>query len=323
MSLLHFSRRAVVMIAGLSLFAGCEGQNAVAPTAMSPQRVTAFGHAGKSWMLPGASSGDLIYAVGGCGGTCVLSYPNGKFVGQVATGGTAICSDTRGNVFISNDYAVTEYAHGGTTPIATLSLPGGLGAGCAVDPETNNLAVAFAGSGVDIAIFPGEQGPPVLYASHIGSLYCSYDEDGNLFVDGYDGNQVALAEMPSGSDEFTKLSLNSLSGTPGQMQWDGQHITLEDRSAKSTAIEQLSISGSAATVVGATRLKNIGHRATASWMADGQVIVPYVLRNGTGANAIGIWNYPKGGKAQRKIKHFGSYREHTLDFQGVTVSTAP
>jgi hypothetical protein len=33
---------------------------------------------GKSWMEPNTSSRDLIYATGGCGGVCVLSYPAGK-----------------------------------------------------------------------------------------------------------------------------------------------------------------------------------------------------------------------------------------------------
>lgn len=53
-----------------------------------------------------------------------------------------LCSDVSGKVWIVSDSAspvIIEYAHGGTTPIATLSDPDGQPEGCAVDPSTEIL----------------------------------------------------------------------------------------------------------------------------------------------------------------------------------------
>jgi len=60
---------------------------------------------------------------------------------------TGLCVDAQGNVFVptwqgesgTRGY-VYEFAHGGSTPIATLSDPGGA-FGCSVDLTTGNLAV--------------------------------------------------------------------------------------------------------------------------------------------------------------------------------------
>ena len=84
----------------------------------------------------------------------------GKLVGtfDVGFGGSygesGDCTDANGNVFISNDDNVFEYAHGGTEPIATLDLPGSNAIGCSVDPTTGNLAVVFSGSGKNVAVVP-------------------------------------------------------------------------------------------------------------------------------------------------------------------------
>jgi hypothetical protein len=159
-------------------------------------------------MLPGSSSGDLLYATGGCGGTCVLSYPDGLLVGSIVISGEVegACSDANGDVFIANDAQVFEYAHGGTYPIATLRLPGDHAYGCAIDSKTGNLAVVFAGTGANVAIFTDAEGTPALYNSHISSIYCGYDSKGNLFVSGYNGAQDAIAELQYGSGDFLLLS---------------------------------------------------------------------------------------------------------------------
>ena len=48
-----------------------------------------------------AARGDLLYVAGGCGGTCVLSYPAGKVVGSLPVAGVGLCSDKRGNIFLA------------------------------------------------------------------------------------------------------------------------------------------------------------------------------------------------------------------------------
>jgi hypothetical protein len=279
----------------------------------------AKGH-GHSWVKPGTSGQDLIYAVGGCNGTCVLSYPNGAFIAALPTGGLGICSDTAGNVFISDDNQVVEYQHGGTSPIRTLSLPGNDAAGCSVDPGTNTLAVVFKGTSNDIALFANEKGSPTLLTTGIDSQYCGYDGSGNLFVDGFSNHQNKLVELTKGSSSFTLLTISNLPGIPGQVQWDGTYITYQ--SVTPPSISRLTVSGSSASIVGTTLFKSINKRTSASWLYNNRAIIPYYNR-GPRVNLIGLWKYPKGGKVQTSIRHFASYQKRSIDFQAVTLSMAP
>jgi hypothetical protein len=324
MDLLRSSRRASVIVAAIMLFAGCGGtQSGSSGPTITPQGVSPGRNATKSWMKPGSSSGDLIYATGGCLGTCVFSYPSGTFVGSLSTSASGgICSDSSGNVFIPDDAQVFEYAHGGTTPIATLSLPGDNANGCAIDPTTGNLAVVFMGSKGNVAIFSGAQGKATQYASNISSSYCGYDNAGNLFVDGYTHESFGFSELPAGASNFTTLSISQNVGGPGQVQWDGSHITWEGLNAGDTTVSRLAISGSGAIIVGATRFKGIRRYAIQSWIYGNRIIIPYSKR-GFFRKTIGIWSYPKGGNIRISIRDFGSFQKSTMHFRGVTLSVTP
>ena len=175
----------------------------------------------------GGEERGLIYAVNGCGGTCVLSYPDGKLVGEL-TGvqGLAACSDSKGNVFISEQSDVVEYAHGGTSPIATYNTAYNPPSGCSVDPESGDLAVVNGGY---VAVFPAGSKNPTSYDTMLNAQYCGYDNDGNLFVDGFDGQSVGLSELPKGSDGFEMLSFEQNYGDPGQIQWDGKYLSYESQ----------------------------------------------------------------------------------------------
>ena len=219
------------------------------------------------------------------------------------------------------DSKVTEYAHGGASPVATLTLPGSAAAGCAVDPITNSLAVVFQ---TQVAVFQNEQGTPTVYPTHIDAFYCSFDANGDLFVDGYGGNSgadYALAELASGAPDFTTISVNNSVGGPGQLQWDGQYLAYQsfDKFGK---ISRLQISGSSATIVSTTSFKSVQHRVAQSWLYSGQIMFPYNIR-GSRANVISTWKYPQGGKATDTIRKFASYKKREIEFTGVTVSVAP
>ncbi len=274
-------------------------------------------------MKRGSSSGDLIYATGGCGGTCVISYPALTLVGELPSAGNAICSDSLGNIFIPVGGSAIEYAHGGSEPIAVLDLPYGQDAsGCSVDPQTNNLAVVFKGKNADVAVFANEQGTPTLYGTGLDSKYCGFDNKSNLFVNGYgDGLAYTIAELPAGSSTFSTYQLPNSVGTPGQVQWDGQYITYQSEGVPSI-ISRLSIAGSKATVVSTVVLKNIRHRQLQSWIYDGTIIVPFNDR-GSRQNIVGIWKYPKGGKIVKSIRKFDSFKKRDIDFQGVALSVSP
>jgi hypothetical protein len=317
-----FGHYAVSACAAVAMLAGCGGSQPPigAPGAMPQSRALAR-HAdrGTSWMLPEAKNEDLIYAVGGCGGTCILSYPKGKLVGEIpgyfSNYFEALCSDSNGNVYLTDDTQVVEFAHGGTTPIATFSLPGTQAFGCSVDPMTGNLAVVFNISSV--AVFSSGSSNPAVFSALLEASYCGYDNSSNLFVDGYDSDKSALAELPKGGDSFEKLSLDQSVGQPGQVQWDGEHLSYEAIGRGQNTISQLSVSGSSVTVVGQTVLRRVRGGLEQSWIYKDSVIAPYGRRS----NAIGIWKYPTGSSV-KLITKFGGYDHKRFFFTGATLSLA-
>jgi hypothetical protein len=322
---LDFSRYALSACAAVAMLAGCGGSQPPtgAPGAMPQSSAIATrAERGKSWMLPSASNGDLIYATGGCGGVCLVSYPAGKLVDSISVDGGVggDCSDSTGDVFVTNNTEVLEYAHGGTSPIATLSLPGDYAAGCSIDPSTGNLAVVFSGSGANVAIFPDATGTPTTYESHIVSYYCGYDNAGNLFVSGLNGHQAGLSELPVGESTFSVVSINGSFDGFGQVQWDGKYVTVEGRNSGDIKVSRLQISGSTATIVGETRFKGGLRNAFQSWIYGNRILVPYSIR-GQRVNKISVWSYPKGGKPVINFGQFGQTK--WTKFAGVTVSVTP
>src|SRR3984957_8381240 len=172
------------------------------------------------------SSQDLLYADTDSGMIFVYSLPDGKFEQSFHVGLSSVleCSDAAGDVFVtspnlSGSGSVYEFAHGGSTPIATLADPGAAYA-CAVDPTTGNLAVANSNDPGnpydphygDVAIYAGAQGQPTMYYSSVFTepFSCTYDHGGNLYIlasaEGYDYPQ--LARLPHGSGSFERISVD-------------------------------------------------------------------------------------------------------------------
>jgi hypothetical protein len=289
----------------LTILAGCGG-------GMLSQGAPVSGLAAGNTTLQ-AARGDLLYVTGGCGGTCVLSYPKGKVVGSLSVAGVGLCSDKRGNIFLatsttSGNAVVYEYAHGGTSPKATLSLPGLLAEGCSVDPVTGNLAVTYLCEDCDygpVAIFKGAKGSPMSYEqAGIFSTYCGYDNKGNLFVDGSGTTGFALLELPAGGNILSPISLTQSITTAGQVQWDGTYLAIEDLSHP--VVYRFAISGSTATLKGTTKLAGAGSAGGQSWIQGAKIVVPYSASD-SGPTAIGIWKFPAGGAPTKTIKkHLGS-----------------
>jgi hypothetical protein len=305
----------------VALLGGCGGSQPPIGAPGTMRQTTAIAtHAdrGKSWILPEAKSEDLIYAVGGCGGTCVLSYPRGKLVGElIGVYGYADCSDGNGNVFISERTEVVEFAHGGTTPTATFNVTY-TPVGCSVDTESGNLAVVNGGF---VAVFPAGSRNAIYYNTLLDAHFCGYDNGGNLFVSGYDGETSGLSELAKGTGSFENLTLDQSVGAPGQVQWDGQYLTYESDNAAQTTISRLSISGSSTEVAGQTRLKKVRRWLEQSWIYKDSVIAPYSNRGAHG-NILGIWKYP-GGSSINVVTKFGDYDRKTFSFTGATISIAP
>ena len=260
------------------------------------------------------AKGALLYVTGGCGGTCVLSYPKGKVVGSLPISGAGLCSDKHGNVFLatattSGNAVVYEYAHGATTPKATLDLPGLLAEGCSVDPTSGNLAVTYLCSDCNygpVAIFQNAQGSPMSYEqAGVFLSYCGYDAKGNLFADGSGGSTgFALLELPAGGNVLMPISMKQSISIAGQVQWDGTYLAIEDLSHPT--IYQFDVKGSTATRKGATPLTGAGNAGGQSWIDGSTVIVPF-SPSGSAPTAVGFWKYPTGGPATKTIeKHLGT-----------------
>jgi hypothetical protein len=314
-------RGAFAFGAAALLLAGCGGV-AVSPAAGT----TALVQDARSWMLPEAKREDLLYADAGGGSVhnlYVLSYPKGKLVGTISEPDAeyqqGLCSDGKGDVFVttlSNNYyggAVYEYAHGGTKPIQTLKESGVWPWGCGVDPTTGDLAVAsinLESAASWVEVYQNATGDPKDYYDNeiINYTFVSYDDRGNLFVDGSgSGSNVEFGELRKGSGTLTNVNLDKNINCCGQVQWDGKHITIEDQQA--AAIYRLKFSGSAGTVVGTTTLKQWSNDSVQSWIQSDVIIQP-------NAGEIQSWRYPRGGNPA------GTISSPTSVF-GVTVSLRP
>jgi hypothetical protein len=168
----------------------------------------------------------------------VYSYPKGTLEGTLTGFSTpyGLCSDSAGNVWIVNDAVneIVEYAHGGSTPIATLPDPNEYPEGCSVDPTTGNLAVtnfySSSGSG-SVAIYAKASGSPTLYADPdiTNFRFCGYDDKGNLWADGANSSsQFAFAELPSGKSSLTTIPVQQTFEWPGGVQYDGKYVAVGD-----------------------------------------------------------------------------------------------
>ncbi|HEY2475486.1 MAG TPA: hypothetical protein VGI19_11875 [Candidatus Cybelea sp.] len=192
----------------------------------------------KSWMAADAKTKDLLYLT--IGTVNVYSYPQGVLEGQLTGFSDPLgdCTDKAGDVYIA-DYtkdAVVEYAHGGTQPLRTLSVPGTGPVNCAVDPTSGDLVVTTSGNasggGANVAVYHKAKGTPVTYTdSEIeGFTYCAYDHAGDLFVDGTPapgyGYDFELAELSKGAKALAPVTLQGGVSWDGALQWDGRYLAV-------------------------------------------------------------------------------------------------
>jgi hypothetical protein len=280
------------------------GQSALRRPAILAMHHVAIGRRGRgrSWISPAARNENLLYVSDyDTDSVYVLSYPKGKLVGTL-TGfdhPQGECVDSASNVWITNTNAsqIVEYAHGGTTPIATLNDSGEYPVACSIDPTTGNLAATAIfstedGKG-DVAIYASAQGSPTTYNAPLILYYyfCGYDDKGNLFIDGTVGGYhmpFQVAVLFSGGSKFYDVALDQDMYFPGDIKWDGKYLAIGDQS--DALIYQFSLNGSDGLEVGSTPLSNSSD-VVGFWI-DGKKVVGA----DAGANDVGIWKYPAGGK---------------------------
>ena len=247
-----------------------------------------------------------MYVSDETGSVYVFSYPKGTPKGTL----TGIpdpqgeCVDRKGDVFITTfgGGEILEYAHGGTTPIATLQNPGEYMEGCSVDRKSDTLAVInFAptsGSGNGgVSLYAHASGNPTVLTdpSLLLGYQLGYDNSGNLFLDGVNAScQFEFAELPNGSTTFTEISLNATIATPGGVQWDGKYVAVGD----ATGGKVYQTNGAGGKVEGTTTLSD----------SDGiyQFFIErktFIGPNVFSANAM-FWQYPAGGSPTKTLAGF-------------------
>jgi len=290
----------ITLLASTLALAACGPSTQGRGTALVPWSAAPAGGGthGKSWMLPEAKSKNLIYLVAGSS-VLVYSYA-GKRVGDLEPfNSPGLCSDPQGDVWITNEDQISEYAHGGTTPIAELTPPPPFQAiSCAVDPTTNDLAVTLDHSGYpnEVAVYQNASGAPQTYTDSEGAAftYCAYDNAGNLYVDGRNGSTASLAELPSGGSSLSTLTLSGKLAGPGGVQWEGQYLAVGDD--HNNVVYQVSIASGYGTIENTIHFSSWRRRENYQfWIHDG--VIGFIFSR----HHFGFWNYPKGGGTARRI----------------------
>jgi hypothetical protein len=263
-----------------------------------------------SLLQPGGTQGNLVY-IADYNATYVFTYPRWDLVETLGGSPDGLCSDRKGDVFapISSNAMIVEYKHGGTEIIATLYDDNESPEGCAVSPVTGDLAVTNADNPYSaVVIYRHARGNPTSYTiPDMGARFCTYDDKGNLFIDGGNNGQSLLAELPYSSQQPRMIEIDRPLAAFGGVQWDGRHLAL----GTSTSIYQLDVAGAVAHVVGVTHLAE-AKDVVQFFIQGNRVIGPDLY-----AADVGIWKYPSGGEPLKLI--YGLFSIPT----GATVSLAP
>ena len=218
-----------------------------------------------------------IYGAGGQGCTNVL-YGYGK--------------KTFWNVGGQNQ--ITEYQVPQKS-LKTLSVAYDFPSSCAMD-TSGDLAVgilyASGAGGGDVVIFKNATGSGTAYSTPLDEeFFDGYDNQGNLFADGFTGNRsgFALVELPAGSSKFETIRTSNSPEFPGSVQWDGTYLTVFDQDK--SLVYQYTVSGTKATLKGTVSLSGAGDCAQ-TWIVQG-LIYCGDADNGDGE----VFSYPAGGSA--------------------------
>jgi hypothetical protein len=274
---------------------------------------------------------DLVYVSDAADNSVTAySFKARKLVGKL-TGISqpyGVCSDTSGNVWVVawGNNKLIEYAHGGTKPLRILTVndwSADLYA-CSVDPTTGNLAVTNWGAENwyqgNVLIYPRGSSWPTAYSNpRIWFYYgCSYDQYGNLYVDGWDAYRNyyhALGELSKGSKDMRVITLIPNFAPPliGGIQWDGKYVAVGDF----LDVYEFVIKGKYAYVAGDTPLTSyfpVGLFWITTVGGKPQILAPDQAGH---PSAVQYWNYPAGGTP---IGTITNGLQHAF---GVTVSVAP
>ena len=227
-----------------------------------------------------------------------FDYPKGdSSIGEISVAddpqgecGDALYGAAKRDFWVVNsgNDEIDEFAVDGTGPIKILSESTGEAAGCALDPSSGNLAVTVLGAS-DIVIFTNASGTGTIVPDGLDSTYfAGYDNKGDLFVDGItESDTYGVVEMASGSSSFKAVTLNNSIEFPGEMQWDGKYVTMDDQEAH--VIYGYTCRGTNCTLKRTVSLSGSSD-CVQTWIGKGDVFCP-----DAGNETVNVYKYPAGG----------------------------
>jgi hypothetical protein len=259
------------------------------------------------------SSQDLLY-ISEYGGEVldVFTWPQAQYLSSISSLNSAppmgLCVDKKGDVWVVENGEhpqAQEFSHNGAS-IGDLNDEGEDPYGCAVDPTSGDFAMTSE-EGVyaqpsSVEVWKKATGTATDYTDRAIALmlWCGYDDKGDLFVDGLPTrgkSEFALAELPKGGTGLINIKTKGIA-FPGAIQWVHGVLTVGDPAYKTaSAIHQLQITGTKATSVGLTVLKE-SYEVFEGWIEGGTVIGP---DDGPSISTVLVWNYPAGGKPTQTL----------------------
>jgi hypothetical protein len=287
---------------GVSQLAPTDSQTMGRPSTLrSGGSVVVHSDRTRSWMDRSAKTHSLLYVTDSGTNTVVIySYPKLKIVGTLTgfTNPQGDCVDKANDVWIVNTQAsqLIEYAHGGTTPLATLTDPNQYPVGCSFDPTTGNLAVSnfYSTSGPpgSISIFKNASGSPTVYMPPNFAVvyYLGYDPKGRLYLDGIDSGSAFLFAAFNGT-MFKNITLDHPIGGPGAVQAVGKDVVVGDQTNGANVAYRFAISGSTGKLVHTTPLTG-AHDIVQFYILNKALVGGDFNPSGSTADRF---NYPAGG----------------------------
>jgi hypothetical protein len=283
------SRRCVLgILVAAAMLAGCGGsQSPLTPLGgMSPSALLR--------VTPDDGRHERLAYIVNFDGSGIQEYhfPKGELlIHPISGGGGGMCSRTdRGDFWVVNSGSETlnEYKAGGTKVLKTLSLASyGDPAACAVSHTGDVVASLITGG--EVVVFSHATGSGTKYNDALQeTFFATYDSSGDLFVNGFNAEFIpAVSEMPAGSSTFHIVSLPNSIEFPGNIQWDGKYVTVNDQEAYK--IYQYTVSGSSATLEGTVAYSG------ASDCDDTWIFKGYFLCPDAGDGNAKVYAYPAGG----------------------------
>ena len=189
---------------------------------------------------------------------------------------------------------ITEYKVP-KTPIKTLTTSYVFPSSCAMN-ASGDLAVGIlygtssGRSGGQVVIYKNGSGSGTVYTTPLDEeFFDGYDNQGNLFADGFTGDRYgfALVELPKGGSKFQTITTSNSVQFPGSVQWDGTYLTVFDQDT--AEFYQYTVSGTKAT------LKNTIQLSGSSDCAQTWIVKSLVYCGDAGNDNGEVFKYPAGG----------------------------